>query len=109
MSFPYEWQPTIVPIQLAMWGSDLAVAAVPGEFTTMSGRRMRKTVSQAIREAGGAANTDVIIAGLSNLYSDYITTPEEYQVIGFSYFTLFFVQSCANLITFCRRYHVTGC
>lgn len=83
MSFPYEWQPSIVPIQLAMWGSDLAVAAVPGEFTTMSGRRLRDSVRNAFKAAGGSEDTDVIIAGLCNLYSSYIATPEEYQVILF--------------------------
>lgn len=37
-TFPYEWQPKIVPTQLAMVGN-VVIAALPGEFTTMSGRR----------------------------------------------------------------------
>ncbi|XP_073949876.1 neutral ceramidase isoform X2 [Choristoneura fumiferana] len=70
--FPYEWQPKIVSCSVARIGG-LVLAAVPGEFTTMSGRRLRSVVSRA---AGGSK---VVLAGLSNVYSDYIATPEEYQ------------------------------
>lgn len=75
MNFPLEWQPAIVSTQLARLG-DVAIACVPGEFTTMSGRRLRRAVAGKF----GIAPDDVIIAGLCNTYSDYITTPEEYQV-----------------------------
>lgn len=81
MNFPFEWQPTIVSHQLATIG-DVALACVPGEFTTMAGRRLRKAVHQALQEAPlrPAHPEDVIVVGLCNTYSDYITTPEEYQV-----------------------------
>lgn len=59
---------------------NFVIAAVPGEFTTMAGRRLRNTIKQAVIENGGDNNTKVVIAGLSNIYSDYIVTPEEYQV-----------------------------
>lgn len=36
--WPYDWQPKIVPTQLFMIG-DVVLIGVPGEFTTMSGRR----------------------------------------------------------------------
>lgn len=36
--FPYEWYPNIVPTQLFQIGNVL-IPALPGEFTTMSGRR----------------------------------------------------------------------
>lgn len=51
------------------------VVALPGEFTTMSGRRVRKTI-----RAGQTSNINVILAGLSNIYTSYVTTPEEYQL-----------------------------
>lgn len=54
------------------------ITAVPGEFTTMAGRRLRNKV-RAVAAATGGKDVDVILAGLSNLYSSYITTPEEYQ------------------------------
>lgn len=78
MTFPFDWQPKIVSTQLVLLGS-LAIAAVPGEFTTMSGRRMKRLLSQKL-EAAGLENPTVIVAGLCNTYSDYITTFEEYQV-----------------------------
>ncbi|KAJ8875878.1 hypothetical protein PR048_023785 [Dryococelus australis] len=74
MHYPYPWQPSIVPTQLVLIG-DVAIACVPGEFTTMSGRRLR----HAIKEAMPAASR-VVIAGLCNEYSSYIATPEEYEV-----------------------------
>ena len=79
MDFPFEWQPRIVSTQLALMG-DVAIACVPGEFTTMSGRRLRDTISSTIADLGGPSNTRVIVAGLCNVYSDYIVTPEEYEV-----------------------------
>ncbi|KAJ9592148.1 hypothetical protein L9F63_001264 [Diploptera punctata] len=79
MDFPFEWQPRIVSTQLAILGN-MAIACVPGEFTTMSGRRLKATISNTIADLGGASNTPVVIAGLCNVYSDYIVTPEEYQV-----------------------------
>ncbi|XP_059055431.1 neutral ceramidase [Achroia grisella] len=72
IKFPYSWQPQIVSCSVARIGG-LIIAAVPGEFTTMSGRRLRNVVSKA----SGAKR--VVLAGLSNVYADYIATPEEYQ------------------------------
>ncbi|XP_078658590.1 neutral ceramidase B-like isoform X2 [Branchiostoma floridae x Branchiostoma belcheri] len=79
MTFPYAWQPDIVDIQLLRWGQ-LVVAAVPGEFSTMSGRRLRDSIQRAVVSKGLPEDTEVVVAGLSNTYSDYITTYEEYQV-----------------------------
>ncbi|KAL1123140.1 hypothetical protein AAG570_002228 [Ranatra chinensis] len=76
LNFPFEWQPSVVSTQLAVVGNRLAIACVPGEFTTMSGRRMRNALSH--RLALGDTRR-VVIAGLCNTYSDYITTPDEYQ------------------------------
>lgn len=74
-TFPNPWQPHIVPTQLFQIGN-VFIAAVPGEFTTMSGRRLRSI----LKLAAGSNDTKVIVAGLSNSYSSYITTPEEYQM-----------------------------
>ncbi|XP_017780486.1 PREDICTED: neutral ceramidase [Nicrophorus vespilloides] len=76
---PYQWQPEIIPTQVAMIG-DVVIAALPGEFTTMSGRRMKKVIKETVLENGGSEDTKVILAGLCNVYTDYITTPEEYQM-----------------------------
>ncbi|XP_053612724.1 neutral ceramidase isoform X2 [Plodia interpunctella] len=74
IKFPYSWQPRIVSCSVARIGG-LLLAAVPGEFTTMSGRRLRG----ALRRAAAARARRVLLAGLANVYSDYIATPEEYQ------------------------------
>ncbi|XP_032094322.1 putative neutral ceramidase C, partial [Thamnophis elegans] len=75
---PYRWQSDIVDIQMFTIGST-AFVAVPGEFTTMSGRRLREAVKKEF-EIQGQAGMDIIISGLGNVYTHYVTTYEEYQV-----------------------------
>jgi neutral ceramidase len=58
---------------------DVALAAVPGELTTMSGRRLRDALARTSLLAGGK-DVQVIVAGLSNMYSSYVATYEEFQV-----------------------------
>ncbi|RUS88499.1 hypothetical protein EGW08_003757 [Elysia chlorotica] len=79
ISVPYKWQPEIVDNQLLRIG-DFLIVAVPGEFSTMSGRRMRSAVLAAAIQGGMPATTTAVIAGLANEYADYITTYEEYQI-----------------------------
>ncbi|XP_069609633.1 putative neutral ceramidase C [Ranitomeya imitator] len=71
------WHPTIIDVQMITIGS-LAILAVPGEFTTMSGRRLREAVKKEL-DPSGAKDIDVVVSGLSNVYTHYITTFEEYQ------------------------------
>jgi neutral ceramidase len=73
---PYPWTPQILPVQLAKIGN-LVIIAVPAEVTTMAGRRLVKTVTAQLGEAGIQYG---VIAGLSNAYAGYITTREEYAV-----------------------------
>ena len=49
----------------------------------MSGRRLRDAVKTVLTSSGNGefgSNIHVIIAGLTNTYSQYVTTLEEYQV-----------------------------
>ncbi|RKH55978.1 neutral/alkaline ceramidase [Corallococcus llansteffanensis] len=71
---PYPWSPEVLPLQLVTVGP-LALVAVPFEVTTMAGRRLRDTV---LAQLQGTGVTDVVIAGLSNAYSGYVATREEY-------------------------------
>lgn len=64
-----------VPLQIFRIGN-LAILGVPFEVTTMGGRRLRKTVLDALSPVG--VDT-VVIAGLSNDYLHYMTTREEYS------------------------------
>uniref|UniRef100_A0A2K5MD12 Neutral ceramidase n=1 Tax=Cercocebus atys TaxID=9531 RepID=A0A2K5MD12_CERAT len=77
LSKPHPWHPDIVDVQIITLGS-LAITAIPGEFTTMSGRRLREAV-QAEFASHGVQNMTVVISGLCNVYTHYITTYEEYQ------------------------------
>ncbi|XP_058043044.1 neutral ceramidase [Ahaetulla prasina] len=75
---PYPWQSSIIDIQMFTIGS-VAFVALPGEFTTMSGRRVREAVKKEF-EIQGKAGMDIVISGLSSIYTHYVTTYEEYQV-----------------------------
>ncbi|XP_055586437.1 neutral ceramidase-like [Uranotaenia lowii] len=77
-TFSYETQPKIVPVQVLQVGS-FVIAAVPAEFTTMSGRRLREAIEETSLQAGGK-RVQVVIAGLSNMYTSYVATPEEYAI-----------------------------
>lgn len=58
----------------------LVIIGVPGEFTTMSGRRLRDTV-QKVMDKYGLSDGIPVIAGLTNAYSHYIATHEEYGTV----------------------------
>eukprot|EP00051_Salpingoeca_urceolata_P032023 m.13961 g.13961 ORF g.13961 m.13961 type:complete len:707 (-) comp4705_c0_seq1:85-2205(-) len=73
---PHPWVPSVLPLQIQRIGS-LVIVAVPGEFTTMAGRRLRKAVAAEFSKAG--ISVTVVIAGLSNAYTGYISTYEEYE------------------------------
>lgn len=81
MKFPYQWQPTILPVQILKIGSILNIA-VPSEFTTMAGRRLREAVLEEANRVTTSSDMTwrVVLSGLSNAYSSYVVTPEEYQV-----------------------------
>ncbi|KAK4881471.1 hypothetical protein RN001_004790 [Aquatica leii] len=78
-NFPYRWQPSSVSIQVAVLGN-IVLAAVPSEFTTMSGRRLKETLKNVLLENGCLNNCEIIVAGLCNSYSSYVATYEEYQM-----------------------------
>jgi neutral ceramidase len=69
-----NWTPEILPFQLFRIGS-VAIAGIPGEMTIQGGRRLEAALEAALLPLGV---TEVILTGLANEYSGYITTPEEY-------------------------------
>ncbi|KAK9164646.1 hypothetical protein Syun_005548 [Stephania yunnanensis] len=78
---PYAWAPAILPIQILRLGN-LIILSVPGEFTTMAGRRLREAVKDTLIANGNGVynnNTHIVIAGLTNTYSQYVATFEEYK------------------------------
>ncbi|ONK62138.1 uncharacterized protein A4U43_C07F740 [Asparagus officinalis] len=82
MKEPYDWAPSILPIQIIQIGQ-MVILCVPGEFTTMAGRRLRDAVRTVLISSGNGEFGDdlhIVIAGLSNSYSQYVTTYEEYLI-----------------------------
>ena len=71
---PYPWSPEVLPTSILKVGQ-FVMLAVPGEFTTMAGRRLVKTVESVL-----GTNNHYTIAGLSNAYAGYMTTKEEYDM-----------------------------
>ncbi|HZP43171.1 MAG TPA: neutral/alkaline non-lysosomal ceramidase N-terminal domain-containing protein [Candidatus Binatia bacterium] len=65
--------PRTVPLGVYRMGG-LVLATLPGEFTTVLGRRIARGVAEA---AGGAPR--VVLVGLAGEYRSYFTTPEEYD------------------------------
>jgi neutral ceramidase len=70
---PYPWTPNILPLQIVKIGN-LVIVATPTEITTMSGRRIMETVAKYL------PGNQIVLSGLSNAYSGYVATNEEYQI-----------------------------
>lgn len=82
MDKPYAWAPSILPVQILRIGQ-LVILSVPGEFTTMAGRRLRDAVKMVLTSGASkefGRNVHVVISGLTNTHSQYVTTFEEYEV-----------------------------
>ncbi|KAA0017392.1 neutral/alkaline ceramidase [Antrihabitans cavernicola] len=62
------------PVQLLRIGQ-LYLIGIPGEVTIVAGLRLRRTVAAIV----GADLEHVLVAGYSNGYIHYVTTPEEYD------------------------------
>ena len=67
--------PQVLPVQLLRVGT-VAVLGIPGELTTMAGRRLRTTILDALSATGVA---HVALGTYANEYAQYITTLEEYS------------------------------
>lgn len=75
----HPWQPEILDIQLFRIGN-VFVYAVPSEFTTMSGRRLRESIKKSLIQHNlGDQETVIIHSGPANGYASYCATFEEYQ------------------------------
>ncbi|XP_020576491.1 neutral ceramidase-like [Phalaenopsis equestris] len=82
MKEPYDWAPSILPIQIIRIGQ-FVILCVPGEFSTMAGRRLRSAIKTVLTSSNSGefdGNMHILIAGLTNTYSQYVTTFEEYEI-----------------------------
>jgi neutral ceramidase len=71
-----KWTPDILPFQLIRIGP-VAIAGIPAEMTVQAGRRLQARIMTALSRIGVQR---VILTGLANEYSGYVTTPEEYDL-----------------------------
>ena len=69
------WLPQVLPLQLFRIGP-LVIAASPFELTTVAGRRLRRTLLDALAPDGVR---HVVINPYANAYAGYLTTFEEYR------------------------------
>lgn len=77
---PYEWAPSTVDIQMLRVGN-FVMLIMPGELTTMAGRRMREALRAKLISSGVlGSDAYVVVAGPANTYAHYVTTREEYGV-----------------------------
>lgn len=67
--------PQVLPVQLLRVGT-FAIVGIPGELSTMAGRRLRTMVLDATSVTG---IRHVALGTYANEYAQYITTPEEYS------------------------------
>ncbi|KAG5641221.1 hypothetical protein DXG03_005696 [Asterophora parasitica] len=77
---PYEWAPSTVNIQILRVGN-FVMLIVPGELTTMAGRRIREALRAKLISSGVlGSDAYVVVAGPANTYGHYVTTREEYGI-----------------------------
>lgn len=67
--------PNVLPLQIIKIGN-LVLSAIPGEITTMAGRRLTDTILTELKDLGV---NHLTLATYSNDYALYITTKEEYE------------------------------
>jgi len=72
---PYPLTPEVLPLQIIRIGN-LVLLAIPAEFTTMAGRRLRETILKVFSNSGV---NYLALATYANAYSGYVTTKEEYD------------------------------
>lgn len=71
-----QWVPHVIPFQLTRIG-EILIASVPGEMTTTAGKRLKEHLAQGLKDF---EFSNIVIAGYSNGYMGYVTTPEEYAL-----------------------------
>lgn len=67
--------PNVLPLQIVRIGP-LHLVAVPAEVTIVAGLRIRRAVAAEV----GVPLENVLVQGYANDYSQYVTTPEEYDL-----------------------------
>lgn len=67
--------PNLIPFQVFQL-DDHFILGLPGEYTTMAGRRLRRSIKNELELP---LTSQVILGGYANSFTSYITTTEEYN------------------------------
>jgi len=83
LDIPHQWDPRVLPFQIIRLGNVFILSA-PSELTTMAGRRLRNAIRTVLESdkkklVVPGQKIHIVISGLTNTYSSYVTTYEEYQ------------------------------
>ncbi|KAF9221073.1 Neutral/alkaline nonlysosomal ceramidase [Gyrodon lividus] len=101
---PYQWSPHTVDIQMLRIGN-FVVLVMPGELTTMAGRRMREALRAQFISSGILDDSAyVVIVGPANTYGHYVATREEYSIQRYEGASTIF--GPATLEAYIDRYNV---
>ncbi|GFP97978.1 neutral ceramidase [Phtheirospermum japonicum] len=106
--FELGFEPSILPVQILRIGQ-LVILSVPGEFTTMAGRRLRDAVREVLTSKASkqfGSNVHIVIAGLTNTYSQYVTTFEEYQMQRYEVSFMVMVDKRTDCMNFYSRHYL---
>ncbi|XP_045447519.1 neutral ceramidase-like [Melitaea cinxia] len=76
-NFPVPWHSRIISLSVLNLGG-FVVAGIPGEPTTMAGRRIKDVVGNVLVQNG--LEPRVAVSALTNEYIHYVSTFEEYQI-----------------------------
>ncbi|XWS55575.1 hypothetical protein CRYUN_Cryun09bG0012100 [Craigia yunnanensis] len=82
MKQPLAVIPSILPVQILRI-EQLVILSVPAEFTTMAGWCLRDAVKTVLMSGGNRqfdSIVHIVVAGMTNTYSQYVSTYEVYQV-----------------------------
>lgn len=95
LTFILEPPPDEAPLGVYRLGKT-AIVALPGEFTTIMGQRVREAVTAKL----GPPDTDrVLLIGFGNGHVSYLTTPEEYDAQYYEGASNYYGAETAPLLT----------
>ena len=75
-ALPHPLSPQVLPLQILRIGN-MVFLGTPFELTTMSGRRLKESILEILKNVG---IDKLVLATYANAYSGYVTTKEEYDV-----------------------------
>jgi neutral ceramidase len=95
LAMPASSVPAVVPLGVYQLGT-ITIATLPGEFTTVMGRRIAASVERALP----TPPQRVLLVGLANEYVSYFATPEEYEAQHYEGASTLYGQDAAPLVEY---------